>query len=353
MKSLKKTLVVIFINLVVLAALLEIIARLLPVQDATNVVAVSKDSPYIHLAPNRVITNSFGPRMEGATKKRVNNYGYFSDFDYQKSGNPLAVVIGDSYVEAMQVSNADSLSGQLDGMLGNQKNIYNIGFSGSPLSQYLAFAKFAQNEFSPQNYVFLIISNDFDESLLEFKNSPGFFYYNKKDELELVDYEPSTLKVIARSSAFLRYLFLNFHIQEYLSAITIPDQAEVYYSNTIAKASASRIERSKHAVDLFIRDIKDMLGTENVLFVLDADRRSVYKQENPARDEKYYSNNMFEYFKSRSLKNGFRVLDLQPDFYKHFGMHGKRFESTYDAHWNEIGHQVAAKAIFEELSRKN
>ncbi|MCC9625741.1 hypothetical protein LPB41_29045 [Thalassospira sp. MA62] len=352
MKKLKKAILIVAINLVVLVVLLEIIARLLPVQDSTNVQPVTEDQPYIHLAPNRDITSSFGPRMDGVTEKHSNNYGYFSDRDYIKDGSPEITVIGDSYVEAMQVANQDSIGGQLDQMLGADKTVYSIGFSGSPLSQYLAFAQFAKTEFSPKSYVFVIIANDFDESLLEFKSSPGFFYYNREDTLELIEYAPSALKEIARKSAFMRYLVLNLHAPELVSALMRPkpeNPQTAYHNNTIAFASDHRITRSKHAIDLFLRDIDALLGTENVYFVMDGDRSDIYTNGNRTRNTDYYANIMFEHFKEQGTSLGFEVVDMHPIFADQFAQHQSHFEPPYDAHWNELGHKLVAETVFARI----
>lgn len=348
----RKTVKILFLNLLILFAILEAIAQILPVQDATNVPAVNSANPIIHFKPNQEILNSFGPLLEGYNLKSVNNYGYFSDFDYQKMSKPKIMLIGDSYVEAMQVPNSSSVTGVLEEMTGNTKTVYSIGFSGSPLSQYLSFAKFSKDEFDPFFFVFLIIGNDFDESLLEYKRSPGFFYYNKEDDLQLVDYTPSPLKSVARNSAFLRYLFLNFHVQKYLNNITSVNQSQIYYSNTVAVASPNRLERSKHAVDLFLSDVIDLLGEDNVLFVLDADRNGIYQQESPYRNPKYYSNIMFNYFKEKSEQKGLRTLDLQTTFFDEYQLNKQVFEAPYDAHWNERGHRIAAEAIYQSLFQR-
>ena len=75
---------------------------------------------------------------------------------------PIIAVIGDSYVEALQVKNKDAFHAILDKGLSSH-DVYPIGISGS-LSQYIAFSRYAAEQFSPKLFVFLIIENDFDES---------------------------------------------------------------------------------------------------------------------------------------------------------------------------------------------
>ena len=54
----------------------------------------------------------------------------------------------------------------MHGILANvsSSNIFSLGFSGAPLSTYLAYAKFAEKQLNPGTYCFVIISNDFVES---------------------------------------------------------------------------------------------------------------------------------------------------------------------------------------------
>ena len=96
-----------------------------------------------------------------------------SDYDYHPASqdeSPLLAIIGDSYVEAAQVANRKSMHGLLASRFDGKGRIYGLGYSGAPLSQYLAFADFARNEFKPDAMAFVIIGNDFDESLLKYKS---------------------------------------------------------------------------------------------------------------------------------------------------------------------------------------
>ncbi len=67
---------------------------------------VNKDNPVIRFKENRDFIWSKGKAFSITTRKHSNNYGFLNDQDYdpQKKG-PLLAIIGDSFIQATQVSN--------------------------------------------------------------------------------------------------------------------------------------------------------------------------------------------------------------------------------------------------------
>ena len=51
------------------------------------------------------------------------------------------------------------------------------------------------------------------------------------------------------------------------------------------------------------------------------------------------------HFAARPESLGYEVIDLDPDFFRHYAAHAQRFEYPHDGHWNETGHAVAAEAV--------
>jgi len=56
-----------------------------------------------------------------------------------------------------------SFHGLLQDELVDKCNVYSFGMSGAPLSQYVAWMKHANRNYTPFIFVFNIIGNDFDE----------------------------------------------------------------------------------------------------------------------------------------------------------------------------------------------
>ena len=178
-----------YLSIVVLL-LLEVVFRVLPTSDSFYLQAVTHEEPITRFEENRELTKQIGFDFSHVTSKHINNFGFATDRDFflsESDSNLIFAVIGDSYVEAMQIKNKDTFHAKLDANLKNVV-VYPFGVSGSPLSQYLAFADYAKKNFKPDFFIFLIISNDFDESWYEIKQAPGFHYFNPDGSLKLIEY---------------------------------------------------------------------------------------------------------------------------------------------------------------------
>ena len=60
-----------------------------------------------------------------------------------------------------------------------------------------------QKEFQPDLYIFTVISNDFDESWLRYKRAASAHYFDDKENLTRIDFQPSKIGLLLRQSAFL------------------------------------------------------------------------------------------------------------------------------------------------------
>ena len=335
---------------VAVAALLEVIFRILPTSDSLMVKPVSNDKPILKFTENREVTKQIGFNFSHINTKKINNYGYATDKFFQEKSTknkPVIAVIGDSYVEALQVKNSDAFHAILDIKFENY-DFYPIGMSGSPLSQYLAFAKFASNHFEPEVYIFLIIDNDFDESFENVKKAPGFHYFDDITGLKLVDYQPSIIKQLSRKSAFLRYLHLDLKITRQLRRIFNPTSLNREMN---AHFSESFLNIGRKANAKFLQGVKELSSTSQVIIMLDGDRKALYSGHSD-RDMNNYVNIVISEL-GESAKNvaNVRVIDLHNNFRNDYLKYGKKFNYDYDYHWNERGHSVAAQALSKEISR--
>ena len=344
----------VFVGTLLTTALLEVAFRLLPVSDTVQTRAVNDERPYMSFAPNRDITWSFGPTFSIVTQKRTNNFGFFNDVDYDASDrSPLLAIIGDSYVEALQVQNSDALHGRLQ-KAAMDGRVYSFGSSGSPLSNYLAYGKLATETFNADALVFVIVGNDFDESLTKYKNAPGMHYFNHTSanwELVRRDYAPNTAKALLRPSALARYLFVNLQINQRLNSWRNSRKrsadAETYVGNTSARFSAERLADSRKVVDRFFAELprQTTLPPERILFVVDGMRPHLYDAERLERAQGSYFDVMRRYFSHVAEALGYEVIDMQPVFIREFTANGSRFEFPNNGHWNESGHALAAREI--------
>lgn len=333
---------------------LEIVLHFLPVASSTGALPVDDQNPVIRYTPNQPFTFSKGWKFDLVNTGRINNYGYVNDQDYamQEERGPI-VIIGDSYVEALMVPYKDTVQGRLAETLNNDAKVYSIGISGSQLPQYLAFAQFAWAEFHPRAMAFVIVGNDFDESLSKYKSAPGYHYFEESglaNELKLVrrDARPSLGKRLLRRSALVRYLWGTVGIQDV--ARSILDRFENrggYVGNTDADASETRLVDSRLAVDCFFSELPKRIGLDKsrVLFIVDAMRPAIYSETDLQRARGTYFDLMRRYFLEAAKRNGYEAIDMEPRFIARHRRDDARFEFAIDGHWNGLGHQEAAEAI--------
>jgi len=331
----------------------EGVFRLLPVSHPPYILPVSAENPVAHFQPKIDYLFSKGWDFSITAHKRSNNFGYTHIADYHPNETtPLLMVIGDSYVEAHAVDAGKSAADILNAAMDGTGRVYSIGLSGAALSQYLVFAEFSRAEFRPNAMAFVIVGNDFDESLLKYKSEPMLHYFeeNGKDfALRRVDYEMSTAKKILRNSAFVRYIMLDLEakgILERLSAGSIGD-SQNYVGNMPAKVEKSRVTDSMRAVDEYFRQIpfRTDLDRRSILFVLDGVRPALYSSQELLKAEDSFVSQMMRYFREQAVSRGYEVVDMQPVFMKKHRLDNSRFEFPTDGHWNELGHQLVAEEI--------
>ncbi len=331
---------------------IEVVLRWLPVSTATSAMALDDANPVMRYAPNQRYVYSKGWNFQIVNYGRINNYGFVNDEDYREhpDGDGPLVIIGDSYVEAMMVPYAHTVHGRLARVLAPQRQVYSLGTSGSQLADYLQYARYAEGTFHPCALVFVIVGNDFDESLVRYQRGVGYhFDEGGADGFRIVrtDYHPSRWKRILRQSALVRYLWSTVGVAALAQRGFRQDGGANFVGNTDASASAERLARSRAAVDFFLSRVTEDSGLppSRILFVVDAARPDVYSAEPEPRGGASYFHLMRQYFSARAAGLGFEVIDMQPRFEARHRREGVKFEFAIDGHWNDLGHEEAANAI--------
>jgi hypothetical protein len=339
----------------IIAALLlaEIVLRFLPVATGFGSMPVSASSPIFRFQPDREFTFSRDWNLDLANRGRINNDGFINNQDYVKADQPpLIAVIGDSFVEAAMVPYRETFHGRLAASLKDKLRIYSFGASGAPLSQYLVWARYAIQTYRARALIINVVGNDFDESRIEFKSAPGFWYYAPQPDgsldSKLVDYHPDTLTQTVRHSALLRYLAINLKVQHALAAALVRLQSprnetpSEYAGNTASDASDQRVALSKAAVDRFFQQVQQLgVSKQCIVFTLDGFRYPDAEK----RGSGSFFDKMRRYFLEQAAANGLEAIDLDPAFFRRHAATGERFEYPNDAHWNPNGHRIAADAL--------
>lgn len=347
----------ILLGFILVLGILEIVMRFLPVNDIYAAMPVNAQHPLIHFPPYSTQQYSIGWQMIAAQRKHANNDGYYSDYDYVQTNMPVMAVIGDSFIQASQVADNETVQAHLQQSLHGHGKVYGFGVQGAPLSQYLMFADYARRKYQPSAMVFTIIANDFDQSIKRYGEQifQGMYVYSNASpdaQLELLEYGGSTQtgwRSLIKHSALFRYLYDNVGLNpKQISAwFKKEEQAPIaHFGGVGAEAEPQRLADSKQAVDLFFRDLpaKTGLPPDKILFVLDGIREVKNKADWQAAQHSYFGQ-MRDYFTHAARQRGYSVLDMHPIFHQAQQVGEKVDFIPQDWHWNSYGHKLVANAI--------
>lgn len=330
--------------LIITFLLLELIFFILPVSDASIFQEVNNRNKIAKYEANKTLNKQSGYQFDKTIKKKTNNLGFFSDYDYEEVDRGLfTAIIGDSFVEAANVPNKNTLSGILSKK--HENKFLPFAVNGSPLSQYLAVAKWVEENYNPKNYIFVIIENDFEESYLNFNKRKGFHYFDNNFKLKRINYKISFLKKILSKSSFFRYLYIDYKI--------LPRIKDILNINADINLSSHQLKEEKKVVEKIIRtfhiELNKIIKNKKILFVLDSDREAIYTaNKNPKWTSK--TKNYYELFKKNStLYDGSAILDMNNYFKNDYKENRQKFNFVNDWHWNNYGHYFVAKKIIENF----
>jgi len=330
----------------------ELALRLLPYNEGLRALAVDADNPIFRFTPDRTAVWSEGWDFAIVNTVHVNNDGFVNDQDYDPAATtPLFAVIGDSYVEAGIVPYEETLQGRLQRAIGARGRVYSFAASGAGLSQYLVWARYARERYRPGGYVFVIIGNDFAESLHEREHSPGFHRFERQpDGGAVLDYEPSPTRRVLRRSALAMYLITNVKVQRLLDldVQNLGERDRRWVANAPAAEPAAVLAEFRWAVLRFLELLPEATGVEPsaIVLVIDGFRPEMYgPAEALALAEGSTWGEMRAYLAHEARARGVAVVDMHPVFTQRYARDGRRFEFPTDSHWNGEGHGAAADAV--------
>lgn len=371
----------ILVGLAVPLLLLEAGFQLLPVTSGPWVDLVTAEQPVARFQPDTSFTWSMFATMEHARHGRTNNAGFIAPIDYVPAAHrapdapPVIAVVGDSFVEALMVPLEDSFVSRLRARVGHRGNVYGFGISGAPLSQYLVWAEHARRLYTPDMLVVSVVSNDFDESLRDLKlandpgSSRGFHYFVERDEqleLALVENRPSFGRRLARSSALIRYFYMNAGLRPdatLLSRLGLVRGADEPGDNRPMTARerhlrhlfpvqefevlAERERASRRAVDRFLAELPTRAGLapDRIVLTIDALRIAILHPDLAQRTAQSLFGRLRSYLIERARTAGFTVIDLDPPMRAFARETGLPVELADDYHWNGHGHRIVADEI--------
>jgi hypothetical protein len=303
---------------------------------------------------------------------KINANGWNSKYDtYEMNNNRdkyRIAVIGDSFVQALEVDYDKSIAERLEEKLGSEySQVYRFGIGGAPMSQYLHMLRNEVIKYKPALVVILMIHNDFDES---YQFTPGVYtssflkieIENNKitREIQPDPYSPPWYNFF-RETATWRYLSFRQQVRfQFLRDIILG-------GSFIKDASANRegSERDKYQANIDI----SMLGEErisneiltdyvfgqlktscrennaDILILMDGDRDSIYRNLNDSHLYRKGALSLNVIAQSMAQKHNIHFIDLHPMFAEEFSLHHKSFTFPHDGHWNAYAHDIVADLV--------
>jgi hypothetical protein len=312
---------------------LEILMQLLPVKNDRNFAANNISQPVIRGTATSII-EPIDWKFSQTYRRRVNNYGFVDDRDYKPKSAPVAV-IGDSYIQSAMLPYSDTLQGKLSTKMGSKIPVYSFGTPVYPLSGYLGTAEYADREFNPKAYIFLLTKGDLIESL---KPQQGTYFLDSPNgKLNFKNAKIYYGKVITGKSALYRYIYQ----QIYFSTNKVLDAFNRNPPSTPKLTITEYEQVSTRLLDLFAK--KTQVKPQNTIFIIDSDRDSMYDKSKPDREE-------LSTFKRIGIERGYRVVDTEDLFANYYRRTHKKLDFLpTDAHWNASANQLVLDRIYPIL----
>lgn len=300
-------------------------------------------------------------RDEIAAPYRINGQGWNSGIgDYtipRRPGVARIAVVGDSYVEALQVAHDRSLGERLAADLaadGSAVEVYRFAISGAPLSQYLQMIERVVVHYRPDWVVVLMTHNDFDESY-RFKAgryTSSFLKLRVEEgrvvgEIPPLPWRAGMLEGL-RHTATARFLLYRWQVRpELLVKLLLPRAEAAQAANTDIGAVPADAASIAAATDYLFGRIGGVVRAmgARLLLAIDGERFAIYQGDGGYRGSDSPALALNRLAADAAARHRIPLVDLEPVFRADWRAERRRFDFDADGHWNEHGHKVAAAGI--------
>lgn len=342
-------------TLLIIFLLLELTFRF--VMPASNGPDYAYDTTYqlIHFDNTRNAKGlyTFGKFAQERGEWSVNNFGWNSPYDYTKERTKKLriAVIGDSFIEGLNVNNTSIYPFKLQSLLGNSAEVYAFGISGAPMSQYLNMSRYVHAVFNPDILIINIVHNDFDESLKENQTLPYFKTLDITDsiltEMPPEYYQLSFIKRTIKRSALVRYFYLNLQLNFDAKPKFQDKGAKEFNANIDVTQASKQQAKIQTAVDYIFKKLREENEGKQILIVMDGPRNNIYSGTTSKSNVLFLN----EIAKNSAAHRNLHFIDLTAVFEHDYAQNKKKFNADIDFHWNEYGHQVVADTVYKFLKQ--
>ncbi len=298
---------------------------------------------------------TIGKFAEIRTEWRVNNMGWNYPVDYYpQEGRKLIAVIGDSFIEALEVDSDRKYPFLLREMLLPEYEVYAFGRGGAPLSQYLHVSRYVREHFDPEILVFNICYNDFVESVYELNPIQSYYMQlsitDDRDISEIMpepdyshyQYRPF-IRFISENSAVIRYFYSNLRLRSLIR--DRKDRRDDLEGNIFFRKAEEEKETVMIAADYIIGRIAQENSDRRVIFIMDGPREAIYSSS-VAESRITWMNEMAG---SICERHNVEFIDLTGYMAEDYMENKRKFNSEINHHYNEYGHLFVSEILYDHL----
>ncbi|MYM88099.1 hypothetical protein GTP91_13035 [Rugamonas sp. FT82W] len=328
-----------FLGVAFALSVLEAVLQLAPVNSGPRKLPTSADAPNFRFVPDQRYTYSVGWALDNARRGLINHDGFNNSLDMRDGAK--AIVLGDSYIEALMLDYPDTVQGQLDQALGG--GVYAASASGNGLADSLQLMRELGPKFHPKNVILFVEAYDVS-TLLEApqRGHSGFVIKDGVVGMAHNNYQESKAKTLVFRSALARYTFNNLKFPNWFSA----KMASLRRRGPQAAPDAAVLAaQRRQMLDYYFDQLHQLSAQQGskVIFLIDADREQIY-HDSP-RSVSWQPGDR-EWIVQRVRDSGFALADMQPAFAQDWRQRHERFDfEPLDGHWNKLAHALAAKRI--------
>jgi hypothetical protein len=314
----------------------------------------------------------------------TNRFGFHDvEHEYEKSPDRYRIIVlGDSYIEALQLPIEQGFTHLLEQRLGNlhkgrKVEVINLGLSGSGPAQYYRILDKKGLIYKPDLVVMAIFpDNDIRDSDVNLSGAIFKPYYVLRQDGRL-DYQAprtdavgSAVRPWLRRSAFLQLVrqgIASFPLERWLASVgllaptagitdedaAIPLGWSIYLYDpplqwrdaeklTLRIIHEAQVLSEKHGAEFLVMIIGSVPAVEN--------RWQEVLGRYPGSDAiRWDFERPVSMLRELGRQGGFDVVDLIQPFRTAFVATGQSSSWPHDGHWNARGHQLAAEVITSHL----
>lgn len=332
-------------------------------------VLVAADLP--QLSENEGYLLKYEPNQSGVYRVKheikanykINSNGWNSNYKSYPTaltpGKKRIVVIGDSYIEALQVNYDKSFAEQLEKILGRDSTeVFRFGMSGAPVSHYVYMLGQEAIKHSPHVVIINLVDNDFLQSLglNEGTYTDSFATYQIHRDGSISDTEPKQYRrniawYIKRTATF-RYLYVRMKLMPRLIAKSIMKnfyrkRSDVTHSSKLSNlGNYSVAQKSEIIIDYALDNLEHLQKKHRfeLFLIVDGDRSETMNaidENRPINRSGLWLNRLLS---TKASLRSIKLLNLQDVIKEDYLENRKPFQFANDYHWNQYMHSLVAQA---------